>query len=87
MSDRRKTKKDIHVTSEDENLEVNKHEHAAIFEGENESTKAVSEPCPILLWYMYNYIAGYLLLIIIYCTKYRERSKSWDLKDKILLFQ
>ena len=34
MSDRRKTKKDIHVTSEDETLEVNKHEHAAIFEGE-----------------------------------------------------
>ena len=35
-------------------------------EDENsEYVKDVNDTCPILLWYMYNYIAGYLLLLII----------------------
>ena len=35
-------------------------------EDENiECVKDLKDTCPILLWYMYNYIAGYLLLLII----------------------
>jgi len=35
-------------------------------EDENiECAKDLKDTCPTLLWYMYNYIAGYLLLLII----------------------
>ena len=52
---------DEHVDTEDD-----KHKHVDTEDESSECMKAVNDICPILLWYMYNYIAGYLLLLIIF---------------------
>jgi len=42
-----------------------KHEQTDTEDENIECVKDLNATCPILLWYMYNYIAGYLLLLII----------------------
>jgi len=42
-----------------------KHEQTDTEDEHIDCVKDLKDTCPILLWYMYNYIAGYLLLLII----------------------